>query len=85
MIATLVGLTNIDQVMRVDDVSTVVRSGVLMLVGTLSMLCYIGYFTAEHFANTLGWPIALVIIGIAFIGISAMAVRLNNKYIKSNN
>jgi hypothetical protein len=66
-------------------ISTVVRSGVLMLIGTLSMLCYIGYFTAEHFANTLGWPIALVIIGIAFIGISAMAVRLNNKYIKSNN
>lgn len=65
--------------------STTVRSGVLMLVGTLSMLSYIGYFTAEHFANTLGWPIALVIIGIAFIGISAMAVRLNNKYIKSNN
>lgn len=64
--------------------STVVRSGVLMLVGTLSMLSYIGYFTAEHFANTLGWPIALVIIGIAFIGISAMAVRLNNKYIKLN-
>jgi len=64
--------------------STAVRSGVLMLVGTLSMLCYIGYFTAEHFANTLGWPIALVIIGIAFIGISAMAVKLNNKYIKSN-
>ncbi|MDZ4097777.1 MAG: DUF2157 domain-containing protein [Methylophilaceae bacterium] len=65
-------------------ISTLVRSGVLMLVGTLSMLCYIGYFTAEHFANTLGWPIALVIIGIAFIGISAMAVRLNNKYIKSS-
>lgn len=62
--------------------STVVRSGVLMLVGTLSMLSYIGYFTAEHFANTLGWPIALVIIGIAFIAISAMAVGLNNKYIK---
>jgi hypothetical protein len=65
--------------------STVVRSGVLMLVGTLSMLCYIGYFTAEHFANTLGWPVALVIIGIALIGVSATAVKLNNKYIKSNN
>lgn len=65
--------------------STVFRSRVLMLVGTLSMLCYIGYFTAEHFANTLGWPIALVIIGVAFIGISAMAIKLNNKYIKSNN
>lgn len=62
--------------------STYVRSRTLLLVGTLSMLCYIGYFTAKHFANTLGWPIALVMIGIALIGMSALAIRLNNKYIK---
>ena len=65
-------------------VSTTVRSRALLTVGTLSMLVYIGYYTAEHFANTLGWPIALVIIGIALIGMSSMAVRLNNKYIKTN-
>lgn len=65
--------------------STYVRSRTLLLVGTLAMLLYIGYFTAKHFANTLGWPIALVVIGIALIGVSAVAVRLNNKYIKSNN
>lgn len=63
--------------------STYVRSRILLLVGTLSMLCYIGWFTAKHFANTVGWPIALVIIGIALIGMSALAIRLNNKYIKS--
>ena len=62
--------------------STHVRSRTLLLVGTLAMLVYIGYFTAEHFANTFGWPIALVIIGIALIGMSALAIRLNNKYIK---
>ena len=62
--------------------STYVRSRTLLLVGTLAMLVYIGYFTAEHFANTVGWPIALVIIGIALIGMSALAIRLNNKYIK---
>jgi Predicted membrane protein (DUF2157) len=64
--------------------STYVRSRTLLLVGTLSMLCYIGYFTAKHFANTLGWPIALVMIGIALIGMSALAIKLNNKYIKTN-
>ncbi len=64
--------------------STVVRSRSLLSVGTLAMLIYIGYYTAKHFANTLGWPIALVIIGIGLIGMSALAVRLNNKYIKSN-
>jgi hypothetical protein len=59
-----------------------VRSRVLLGVGTLAMLIYIGYYTAEHFANTLGWPIALVFIGIALIALSSLAVRLNNKYIK---
>ena len=63
--------------------STHVRSRSLLLVGTLAMLIYIGYYTAKHFANTAGWPIALVIIGIALIGMSALAIKLNNKYIKS--
>lgn len=62
--------------------STFVRSRTLLLVGTLTMLIYIGYYTAEHFANAVGWPIALVIIGIALIGLSALAIRLNNQYIK---
>ena len=65
--------------------STYVRSRTLLLVGTLSMLCYIGWFTAKHFANTVGWPIALVMIGIALIALSSLAVKLNNKYIKSSN
>ena len=65
--------------------STYVRSRVLLGVGTLAMLIYIGYYTAEHFANTLGWPIALVVIGVALIALSSLAVRLNNKYIKTNN
>lgn len=62
--------------------STYVRSRTLLLVGTMSMLLYIGYYTAKHFANTVGWPIALVMIGIALIALSSLAVRLNNKYIK---
>lgn len=63
--------------------STYVRSRTLLLVGATSMLLYIGYYTAEHFANAVGWPIALVMIGIALIAISSLAVRLNNQYIKS--
>lgn len=65
--------------------STYVRSRTLLFVSTLAMLGYIGYFTAEHFANTVGWPISLVIIGIALFGLGSMAVRLNNKYIRQPN
>lgn len=64
--------------------STYVRSRTLLLVGTISMLLYIGYYTAKHFANTVGWPIALVMIGIVLIAVSSLAVRLNNKYIKAS-
>lgn len=63
--------------------STYVRSRALLLVGTLAMLLYVGYYTAEHFANVLGWPIALVLIGIALMAISSVAVKLNKKYIQS--
>jgi hypothetical protein len=62
--------------------STWVRSRALLFTSTLAMLGYIGYFTAEHFANTVGWPISLVIIGLALFGLGSLAVRLNNKYIK---
>lgn len=62
--------------------STYVRSRSLLVVSTLSMLCYVGYYTAEHFANVLGWPIALVMIGVALIAISAFAVKLNRKYMQ---
>jgi hypothetical protein len=62
--------------------STYVRSRTLLLVSTLAMLGYIGYFTAQHFADTIGWPISLVIIGIALFGLGSLAVRLNSKYIR---
>lgn len=62
--------------------STLARSRALLFTSTLAMLGYIGYFTAERFANTVGWPISLVIIGLALFGLGSLAVRLNNKYIK---
>ncbi len=63
--------------------STVIRSRTLLFCGTIAMLSYIGYFTAKHFADTVGWPITLVIIGIALIALSSFAIKLNSKYIKS--
>jgi hypothetical protein len=61
--------------------STLFRSRTLLLNGTIGMLCYIGYFTAEHFANNVGWPLVLILIGVAFLGLGSFALKLNNKYI----
>ena len=63
--------------------STVVRSRTLLFTATLGMLSYIGYFSAKHFVESIGWPIALMIFGLVLIGMSAMAFRISKNYIRS--
>ena len=61
--------------------STWVRSRSLLFVGTVAILGYVGYYTAENFSDVIGWPIALVLFGLLLIGLSAVAFRINRKYI----
>lgn len=63
--------------------STVVRSRTLLFVSTVAMLAYIGYYSAEHFVQSIGWPIALVLFGLLLIGFSAMAFKINKHYIRA--
>ncbi len=44
------------------------------------MIGYLVWFTGEYFADSLGWPLALVIIGVLFIALSVLAVRINRRY-----
>lgn len=64
--------------------STVVRSRTLLFVATVAMLSYIGYYSAEHFVQSIGWPIALVLFGLLLIGFSAMAFKINKRYIRDS-
>ena len=59
--------------------SVVVQSKALLLTTVLAMLSYLGYFSAEHFADSLGWPITLVLMGVIFMGISTIAIRLKRR------
>ena len=63
-------------------VSTLARSRSLLFIGTLAVISYIGYFTAKHFANDHNWPFILMLMGFILIGIGALAVKINNRYIK---
>lgn len=62
-------------------ISTVARSRALLTLGTLATIAYIGSFTAEHFANSNSWPFVLMLMGGVLIGLSAVAVKINKKYI----
>jgi hypothetical protein len=61
--------------------STWVKSRSLLVVGTIAILSYVGYYTAEHFTDVVGWPIALILFGLMLLGLSAVAFRINRKYI----
>ena len=63
-------------------VATLVRSRTLLLVATLGILAYTGWFTAEHFATSIGWPLALIVFGLAMIGLSALAFRIDRAYVR---
>lgn len=55
------------------------QSRALLLTTMLSMLSYIGYFSAKHFSDSLGWPITLVLVGISFLGVATIALKLKRQ------
>lgn len=63
--------------------STIVRSRVLLFVGTVALLAYVGYFSNRRFVDSIGWPLALVLFGLLLIGLSAAALRINRRYIST--
>lgn len=62
--------------------SVMVHSRTLLFVATLAILAYTGWFTSEHFADSVGWPIALVAFGLFMIGLSAAAYRVDRDYVR---
>ncbi len=55
------------------------RSRLLLLTSVLSLLAYLSYFTARYFADSLGWPLVLVLLGILFAGVGMFAMRLSRR------
>lgn len=62
--------------------STVLRSRTLLATGTLALLVYVGWFSGRHFADSIGWPLLLILLGALMMGAGTAAVRLHRRYIK---
>lgn len=65
--------------------STWVRSRTLLFTSSVAILAYISYFTSEHFQDSLGWPLVLILLGFVFIALSTIAIRINKRYISNSN
>lgn len=56
-----------------------IRSISMLVFGALFTVGYIGKITGEYFADSTGWPLALILIGAAMIGIGYMTLQLSRK------
>lgn len=57
----------------------VLQSRALLFTTVIAMLGFIGFYTAKHFANSLGWPVSLVLMGVAFLGVGTIALKVRRK------
>ncbi len=57
----------------------VLQSRALLFTTVLVMLGFIGFYTSRHFAHSLGWPVSLVLMGVAFLGIGTLALKVKQK------
>jgi hypothetical protein len=57
----------------------VLQSQALLLTTVIAMLAFIGYYSAEYFANSLGWPVTLVLMGVAFLSVGTIAIKVKQR------
>jgi len=62
--------------------STVLRSRTLLATGTIAFLVYVGWFSGRHFADSIGWPLLLILLGGLMMGAGTAAMRIHRRYIK---
>ncbi len=54
----------------------------LLAIGMLYMFFFITYITAEYFADSLGWPLSLILLGVVLMGLGYGSVSIHKRYIK---
>jgi len=56
--------------------SIVLASRAILLISVLALMAWLGWYTDEYLADVIGWPIALIALGMVMLGLSAYAVRM---------
>ena len=61
-------------------ISTVIKSKTTLFSSVLWMIIFISFFSHKYFAQSVGWPLTLIFLGIVFILISVYSIKLSKKY-----
>lgn len=60
-----------------------VRSMILLAIGSLFFGGYLAKITGEYFSDSLGWPVALILLGFMLMGVGYLTFRLKQTYLKA--
>ncbi|MBL4909288.1 MAG: hypothetical protein JKX78_04560 [Alteromonadaceae bacterium] len=60
-------------------ICVLLKSRVLLLTTVIAMLAFISYYSTEYFSDSLGWPVTLIIMGFAFLGIGTIAIKVKHR------
>ncbi len=61
--------------------SVYLRSKAFLTFGSIYLMAYILKITGEYFAESLGWPLALVLTGLGLMAIGYLHFNLKKKYL----
>jgi hypothetical protein len=60
------------------------KSRVILFLSTIFLVPHIINVTREYFADSLGWPFLLVILGFIFVALGYASVSINKKFLKKS-
>jgi positive regulator of sigma E activity len=63
--------------------SVYLKSRSILLLSTGFLIGHVSYITGKYFADSIGWPVSLVMLGFVFIGLGYTSVMINKKYISA--
>lgn len=64
--------------------SVYLKSQSMLTFGALFLMAHIVKLTSKYFVDSIGWPVALIIVGFLIIGVGYIAYNLNKKYISNS-
>jgi hypothetical protein len=55
---------------------------IFLIGGSTALITYLFRITDEYFAESFGWPLALIILGLGMIGLRTVVMQLKSQYTK---
>lgn len=57
------------------------KSRIVLVTSTIAIIGYIVHLTRQYFADSIGWPVALIFLGFIVMGLGYLSINLNRRYL----